>query len=83
MEGSIVYANTAVDSTANEISVNAHTNAIYFWNKNNSTVATVKLNGKQEIVIPTDAGFYHEIKGDYTKFQIMTASVTLAVYAIG
>lgn len=83
MEGSVLYTDTSVDSTANEVSINSHTSAIYFWNNSSSTNATVRLNGKHDIVIPKDAGFYHEIKGDYTKFQVITASVTLSVYAIG
>lgn len=82
-ESSIVYTNTGVTSTANTVSVGSHTKAIYFWNQHDSTDATVKLNGKHEVVIPRDAGFYHEIKGDYTSYQVMTTSVTLSVYAIG
>jgi len=83
MDGSIVYANTSVDSTANEVSVNHHTSEIYFWNNSSSTNATVRLNGIYNIVIPKDAGFYHKIEGDYTTFQVITASVTLSVFAIG
>jgi len=83
MEGSILYSDTSVDSTAGIVSINNHTSRIYFWNQSGTTAATVRLNGTYDIVIPKDAGFYHEIKGDYTKFQVVTASVTLSVYAIG
>lgn len=83
MEGSIVYSDISVDSTAGLVSINHHTSRIYFWNQSSSTAATIRLNDKHDIAIPTDAGFYHEIKGDYTKFQVITASVTLSVYAIG
>lgn len=87
-EMGIVYSSTAVTSTsgtAGVVSLNAHTNCIHFYNTSDKTDAVVKLNGgPHQVVIPayrTGAG-YVEIEGNYTQFQVMTAGVTLAVYAI-
>lgn len=82
-QNSIVYSDIAVTSADGEISTNSHTHTIYFWNQHASTNATVKLNGKHQVVIPAASNFYIEIKGDYTKFEVITASVTLSVFAIG
>lgn len=87
-EHGVVFSNTAATSasgTSGVVSLNTHTSCIYFYNTHATTAATVKLNGgPHEVVIPAkdSGGGYVEIKGDYTKFQIMTASVTLAVYAV-
>lgn len=88
MEGSsLVYSDTSVTSVAGEVSVGHHTGAIYFWNKSTSTHAEVKLNGIYSVIIPHSAsggeGVYTEIIGDYTKFEVITTSVDLAVYAVG
>ena len=80
-EHGIVFSNTAATSTSGTggvVSLNTHTSCA-------STAATVKLNdGPHQVVIPAkdSGGGYVEIEGDYTKFQIMTAGVTLAVYAV-
>lgn len=79
----IIYSNTAVNSTANTVSINGHTKCIHFLNTHTSTNATVRLNGgPHEVVIPAGKN-YVEIEGDYTKFQVITAGVNLAVFAIG
>lgn len=79
----IVYSSTGVDSTANTVSLNNHTASIYFHNTNESTDAVVKLNGgPHQVLIPANKN-YVEIPGDYTRFQIVTANVVVAVYAIG
>ena len=87
-EHGIVFSNTAATSTSGTdgvVSLNTHTSCIHFYNTHASTAATVKLNGgPHQVVIPAkdSGGGYVEIEGDYTKFQIMTAGVTLAVYAV-
>lgn len=79
----IVYSNTAVTSAENEVSINGHTTCVHFINTHSSTNAIVKLNGgPHQVLIPAGKN-YVEVEGDYTKFQVMTAGVTLAVYAIG
>jgi hypothetical protein len=79
----IIYSNTAVDSTANTVSINGHTTCIHFVNTHSSTNAVVKLNGgPHQVLIPAGKN-YVEVEGDYTKFQVMTAGVTLGVFAIG
>jgi len=81
----MVYSTTGITSVAGEVSVNSHTGCIYFLNLHESTNATVKLNGgPHQIIIPPSAvsGGYVEVTGDYTKFEVITASVTIAVYAL-
>lgn len=81
--GSIVYSDTAVDSTAGEVSIGRHTLSVNFVNTHASTNAVVRLNGgPHEVLIPAGKN-YVEVKGDFTKFQVITAGVTLAVFAIG
>jgi len=87
-QNGIVYSNTAATSasgTGGVVSLNAHTSCIHFYNTHATTAATVKLNGgPHQVIIPAKdgGGGYVEIEGDYTQFQIMTAGVTLAVYAV-
>jgi len=87
MYGTIVYADTSVASTDGEISINHHTSAIHVLNTNSLTSATIKLNGGYQVIIPhtpTQAtGVYVCIPGDYTKFEVLTAGVSLSVFAVG
>lgn len=81
--GSLVYSSTAVTSADGEVSIERHTSCISFFNTHPTTNAVVKLNGgPREVLIPAGKN-YVEIKGDYTSFEIVTAGVTLAVFAIG
>ena len=81
--GSLVYSDTAVTSADGEVSIGRHTSCISFFNTHLSTNAIVKLNGgPREVLIPAGKN-YVEIKGDFTKYQVVTADVTLAVFAIG
>lgn len=87
-ESAIIFSNIAVTSASGAsgvVSTNGHTAGIYFYNTHATTNATVKLNGgPHQVVIPAvnSGGGYVEIEGDFTSFQVMTASVTLAVYAV-
>lgn len=87
MQGTIVYANTSIASTDGEISINHHTGAIYLLNLSSSTNAVVKLNGTHQVLVPhtptQSNGIYACIPGDYTKIEVVTASVSISVYAIG
>jgi hypothetical protein len=81
--GSIVHSRTSVDSTDEEVSTDSHTHFINFFNTHSSTNAVVRLNGgPREVLIPAGKN-YVEIKGDYTSYEVITPSVTLAVFAIG
>jgi len=82
-EMGIIYSNTAVTSAANTVSINGHTSCIHFLNLDNSTNAVVELNGGPHRVVVPAGKNYIEVKGDYTKFQVITANVSVAVYAIG
>ncbi len=80
---SVTYSNTSVDSTDSKIALGHHTDSIYFHNTHASTDATVKLNDLVSVLIPAGGQEYVCIPGDYTEFQVITASVTLAVFAVG
>lgn len=86
MSSHIVYSNVSVSSTAGEVTLGQHTDAIYFLNLDNSTNAQVKLNGGPHIILIPHSNHkmgYVKIPGDYTSFQIMTTSVSLSVFAVG
>ena len=84
----MIFSNTAVTSTSGAsgvVSINGHTKCIHFYNTHATTNATVKLNGgPHQVVIPAinSGGGYVEIEGDFTSFQVITAGVTIAVYAV-
>lgn len=86
-EQTLVYADTAVTSTDGEVSIGRHTSSIKFYNSSTTTDAVIKINGGPlSVLIPStsegNAG-YVELYGDYTKFEVVTASVTIAVMAFG
>lgn len=87
MNGTILYSNTSITNTSGEISLNHHTNAIYFFNNSDSIDAIVKLNGMYQVLLPhrpnQSPGLYVCVPGDYTKIEVVTASVTISVFAIG
>lgn len=82
----LVYANTSVTSADGQVNIGRHTSSIQFYNTHASTDAVVKINGgPHSVLIPSTTGGvgYVDIDGDYTSFEIMTASVTIAVIALG
>jgi uncharacterized membrane protein len=87
MYGSLVFSDTAIASTDGVISFSHHTSAVHVLNTNSSTSATIRLNGLHQIVIPhtpTQAtGVYVCIPGDYTNIEVLTAGVSLSVFAVG
>lgn len=87
MYGSLVFTNTAITSANNTISFNHHTSSVYVLNRDNTVDATIKLNGIYQIVVPhtpsQSTGHYLCIPGDYTTIQVITANVTLSVFAVG
>lgn len=87
MEGTLVYSNTAIASTDGEINFAHHTRAVYLLNTNSATNATIKLNGKYTVLVPHTpvqaTGKYTCIPGDYTTVEVLTESVSVAVFAVG
>jgi hypothetical protein len=82
----LVYSNTAVTSTDGVVSIGRHTSSIKLINTHATINATVRLNGgPSSVLIPAinSGGGYVELPGDYTSFEILTSSVTLAVIAFG
>jgi hypothetical protein len=86
-EQTLVYSDTAVTSADGEVSVGRHTSSIKFYNASNVTDAVVQVNGGPlRVLIPSTAegnAGYVELYGDYTKFEVITAGVTIAVMAFG
>jgi hypothetical protein len=81
----IVYSNVGITSASNTVSFNAHTTCLYLLNLDTNTNAEVRLNGGPHTVLVPHAGQHHayvEIPGDYTKIQVLTANVSVAVYAV-
>ncbi len=85
--GSIVYSSTGITSANNTVSIGHHTECLYITNLDKDDDVTIKLNGKFEIILPHVPNgathIYHEIPGDYTTIQVLTANATIAFYAIG
>lgn len=82
----IVYSNTGVTSASGAISIGQHTDAIYFMNKDYNHFVEVRLNGGPHVIVLPEANKtenYIKVPGDYTSFQILTESATVAVYAVG
>jgi hypothetical protein len=86
-EQTLVYSDTSVTSADGEVSVGRHTSSIKFYNASNATDAVVEVNGGPlRVLIPSTAegnAGYVELYGDYTKFQVITSGVTIAVMAFG
>lgn len=86
MSAHIVYSDLSVSDTDGEISIGQHTHAIYFMNLNHNDYVEIKLNGgphKIYVRKHDKLNDYSEFIGDYTRFQVMTAGASVAVYAIG
>jgi hypothetical protein len=86
-EQTLVYSNTGATSTDGEVSVGRHTSSIKFYNSSNATDAVVQVNGGPlRVLIPSTAegnAGYVELYGDYTKYEVITSGVTVAVMAFG
>jgi hypothetical protein len=86
IDGHIVYSNTELTDADGVQTISHHTYAIYVVNKDTNHWVEVKLNGKHSVVLPDSQGHVHdyvEIAGDYNTIEVVTASSTVAVYAIG
>lgn len=82
----MVYSNLAVTSVDGEVNIGHHTDAIYFLNMNLNDHVTIELNGGPHRIIlrkHDKSHDYSEFIGDYKTFKVITASATVAVYAIG
>lgn len=81
----MVYSTTGVTSITGAVLINSHTEALYFLNLHATNNVTIKLNGgPHQVIIPPSeiSGGYVEIKGDYTTFEVITTSITVAAYAL-
>jgi hypothetical protein len=87
MHGSLVYSSTGITSASGVVNFGQHTSCVQVANLNSTTDAVIKLNGQYQILIPhtpnQSYGNYVEICGDYTTIEVITASCTIPVIAIG
>jgi len=87
MNGSLVYSNTAITSLNGVINFNHHTSCVYILNTDVTLDATIKLNNIYSINIPHTPNqatrAYVKIPGDYTQMEVLTANITVSVFAIG
>jgi len=84
-ENAMVFAMADVTSADGVVHIGRHTSQIAFMNQG-SDFALIKLNNQYTIRIghgQQEAHFYNAIDGDYTTFEVLTAGVTLSVYALG
>lgn len=85
-EGHIVYSNTSLTDADGVQTINHHTRELYIANVDTNNWIEVKLNGKHSVMIPDANGHVHnyvEIPGDYNTIEVITASSTVAVFAVG
>lgn len=84
-EDTMVFSNPNSTSADGVVQLNHHTSEIGFMSQS-IDFAEVKLNGKFTVKIghgQVEAHFYNVFRGDYTTYEILTANVTLSVYALG
>lgn len=85
-EGHIVYSNTSLSDTDGVQTIDHHTMELYIANVDTNHWIEVKLNGKHSVMIPDAQNHHHnyvEIPGDYNSIEVVTASSTVAVFAVG
>lgn len=81
----MVFSMPDVTSADGVVNIGRHTSQIGFMNQS-AEYAEVKLNGKFTVKIghgQTEAHFYNVFDGDYVNFEVLTANVTLSMYALG
>lgn len=87
MTDQIVFSRETLTDADGQVSVGQHTSAINIINNNTNHWIEVKLNGGPHSVwIPpynAHSPHYINVPGDYTKIQVMTASSSIRVFAIG
>jgi hypothetical protein len=75
-----------LSDTDGEQTISHHTYAIYIVNVDTNHWIEVKLNGKHSVMLPDAQNHQHhylEIPGDYNTIEVVTASSTIAVFAVG
>ena len=85
-EGTLVFSNTGLTSANGAVSIGNHTDSIRVLNTHATTNAIIKLNGGPLTILApaiNSGGGYLKIDGDYTKIEVLTANVTVAVMAFG
>lgn len=87
MNNSLVYSSTGITSLDGVVNLNHHTDIIYVMNRDKDDDVTIKLNNKFLIILPHVPNgaihHYHQIPGDYTTIEVLTANATVAFYAVG
>lgn len=86
IDGHIVYSNTGLTDADGEQTISHHTYGLYLANKDSNNWVEVKLNGKHIVALPDAQGHFHNyvhVPGDYNTIEVITASSTICVYAIG
>jgi hypothetical protein len=85
IDGHIVFSNTSLETADGEVDITHHTYSIHMLCLVNNNVE-VKLNGKHSVVLPArnDHGHaYVVVPGDYNTIEVVTATSTIAVFAVG
>ena len=85
IDGHIVFSDTALATSDGETTISHHTYSIHMLALSNHDVE-VKLNGKHSVILPASNDHGHAyvvVPGDYNTVEVVTATSTIAVYAIG
>lgn len=86
MSMGIIYSNGSLQDSDGEVQLPGHTSAVYISNVDTNHWVEVRLNGGPHSVWIPDANNHNHnyvcVPGDYTKIEVVTASSTVAVYAV-
>ena len=85
IDGHIVYSDTSLATADGETNITHHTYSIHMLALSNNDVE-VKLNGKHSVILPAANDHGHDyvtVPGDYNTIEVVTATSTIAVFAVG
>ncbi len=80
--GSLIFSNKNIFTADATVNIGLHTTSVFVHNKGESDI-DIKLNSFFTVLIPAELTGYMEIPGDYTTVEVVTATSSIAFFAIG
>lgn len=80
--GSLIFSNKNIVTADATVNIGGHTTSVFVHNKGVSDI-DIKLNSFFTVLIPAEVTGYMEIPGDYTTVEVVTATSSIAFFAIG
>lgn len=80
--GSLIFSNKNIVTADATVNIGGHTTSVFVHNKGASDI-DIKLNSFFTVLIPAELTGYMEIPGDYTTVEVVTATSSIAFFAIG